>query len=298
VLATERILCAVNMWDRGFEEHVAAAAAAGWDGISVIYRAYRRAREQDGLTDADMRAILGHHGVHVDEIEVCHEWIYGTGPEQALGQAAPARTCGCGLCAPVDDMIAMAVALGARTIIATHRIEPVPPAVAAERLARFCDQAGEHGLRVAIEYIPYSPFRTVTGTWNVIEASGRDNAGLCLDTHHHRCLGGGDEGLAGIPADRVFILQVTDGVPLPPDAPRADIFTAMTSRRTGFAPGEGELDIAATLAALERMGVRTPVGVEVRKPEWAGRPAADVAAELRQIMDGFLAAADAAPRAG
>jgi sugar phosphate isomerase/epimerase len=298
VLATERILCAVNMWDRGFEEHVAAAATAGWDGISVIHRNYRRAREEEGLSDADMRAILGQHGVVVDEVEVCHEWIYGPGPEQALGQPAPSRTCACGLCAPVDAMIAMAVALGARTVIATHRIDPVPVDVAAERLAAFCDRLAEHGLRAAIEYLPYSPFRTVSDTWQVIAAAGRDNAGLCLDTHHHRCLGGGDEGLTGVPADRVFILQVTDGVRLPADASRAEHFAAMTRRPTGFVPGQGELDVAATLATLERMGVRTPVGVEVRKPQWAGRPAGDVAAELRQVMDGFLAAADAESRAG
>jgi sugar phosphate isomerase/epimerase len=293
MLATERILCAVNMWDRGFSDHVAAAAAGGWDGISVIYPAYRRARDGDGLSDADMRAILDEHGVFVDEIEVCHEWIYGPGLETPLNQQ-PGRNCACGLCAPVEDMIAMAKALGARTIVATHRIDPLPAEVAAERLASFCDRLAEDGLRVAIEYIPYSPLRTVTDTWSVIEASGRDNAGLCLDTHHHRCLGGGDEGLAPVHPDRVFILQITDGVLLPAQAERAEIFRMMTTRKTGYVPGTGELDIVATLAELERKGVRAPVGVEVRKPEWAARPAADISIELRSVMDALLDVAESA----
>jgi sugar phosphate isomerase/epimerase len=191
-------------------------------------------------------------------------------------------------------MIAFAKALGARTIVSTHRIDPVPTDVAAERLARFCERIGAEGLRAAIEYLPYSPFRTAADTWAVIEASGVDNAGLCLDTHHHRCLGGGDETLAAVPADRVYVLQITDGTFLPADASREEIFQTVTTRATGFAPGEGELDIAATLLALERKGVRAPTGTETRKREWSGRPAADISKELRGIMDDFLATAETA----
>jgi sugar phosphate isomerase/epimerase len=284
------------MWDRTFPEHVDAAAAGGWDGISVIYPSYQRARNELGLSDADMRAMLADRGVYVDEIEVCHEWIYGSGPEKPLAQE-PGLHCKCGLCAPVEDMIAMAKALGAQTVVATHRIEPVPVDVAAQRLARFCDRLADEGMRVAIEFLPYNTWQTVGQTWEVIEASGRENAGFCFDTHHHLALGGGNEEISLIPPDRVFILQITDGPLLPAGASREELLEKMTSRPTGFAPGEGELDIAATLEALERQGVRCPVGLETRKTAWADRPATEVSIELRAIMDRYLDAADAAANA-
>jgi sugar phosphate isomerase/epimerase len=279
------VLCAVSMWGRGFREHVEAASSAGWDAISVIYPAYRRALDDEGLSPADMRSILAENGIVVDEIEVCHEWAWTA--ELRNGASNP---CGCGLCADRESMIEMAQALEAKTIIATQRTDPLPVDEIAELFAGLCDDAANVGLQVAIEFIPYSPVRSVTDAWDVVRTAGRPNGGLCVDTHHHKAMGGSDEALRQVPGERVLMVQIADGPPLPQDAPRAELFQHMMNRPTGFAPGEGGLDIAGTLHALGEMGVRAPLGPEVRKTAWAERPAKDVSADLRRSVDALVAA--------
>jgi sugar phosphate isomerase/epimerase len=270
---------------------VEAAAAAGWDSISVIYPNYVQARESEGLSDADMRKILADNGIHVDELEVCHDWAYGGQPAIAVGTSEPALHCGCGLCASPEAMGQIGEALGASTLIATSRLEPQPVDVTAERLAALCDLAGDHGMKVAVEFVPFTALRFVTETWEVIEATGRDNAGFCFDTHHHLSLGGSDEALAKVPPERFFLIQVTDGVRLP-DASQAELFDLMMNRKVGYAAGDGELDVLGTLRTLERMGVHTAVGVEGRKPEFAQRTAVEVATDMYQRLDRFLTAAE------
>jgi sugar phosphate isomerase/epimerase len=290
MLATERVLCASPMRDRSFREHVEAAAAAGWDSISVIYPNYVQARETEGLSDADMRSILANNGIRVDELEVCHDWAYGGQPGVAVGTSEPALSCSCGLCTDPQTMGRIGEALGASSLIATSRLDPQPVDVTAERLAALCDLAGDHGMRVAVEFVPFTALRNVTETWKVLEATGRDSAGFCFDTHHHLSLGGSDDALAEVPPERFFLVQVTDGVRLP-DASRAELFNLMMNRK-GYAVGDGELDVLGTLRTLERMGVRTAVGVEGRKAEFAQQSALEVATDMYQRLDRYLGEAD------
>jgi sugar phosphate isomerase/epimerase len=291
MLATDRVLCASPMRDRGFREHVEAAAAAGWDSISIQYPTYVRARDSDGLSDGDMRSILADNGIGLDELEVCHDWAYGGQPGIRVGTSEPALNCSCGICAAPEEMARIGEALQASTLIATNRLAPQPVEVTAERLAALCDLASDHGMRVAVEFVPYSAMRNVTELWNVIEATGRESAGFCFDTHHHLSIGGSDEALAQVPAERFFLIQVSDGVRLP-DASRAELYDLMMNRKVGYAVGDGELDVLGTLRTLEQMGVRTAVGVEGRKPEFARLTALEVATDMYQRLDRYLAAAD------
>jgi hypothetical protein len=103
-------------------------------------------------------------------------------------------------------------------------------------------------------------------------------------------LGGSDEALAEVPPERFFLVQVTDGVRLP-DASRAELFDLMMNRK-GYAVGDGELDVLGTLRTLEGMGVRTAVGVEGRKAEFAQRTAVEVATDMYQRLDRYLTEAD------
>jgi sugar phosphate isomerase/epimerase len=244
-----------------------------------------------------MLRILDDNGMRVDQMEVCHEWANDGVPAAILGQEGLRTTCACGICVSTSRIIELGDMFGARTLIATQHTDLMPVEVAGERLAKFCDLAAEHGQRVAIEFLPHSPLQNVAQTWDVIEASGRDNAGLCFDTRHHLSTGGDDAWLARVPPERIFILQVTDGVRLPDGASRAELREQMFNQPKGYVAGEGELDVLGTLTTLERMGVSAPTGPEVRKPEWKDRPARDVAAELRERMDQMLEAAETAAKA-
>lgn len=268
------VLCAVSMWGRSFREHVEAAADAGWDAISVIYPAYRRALEQEGLSRTDMQAILRDSGVAVEQVEVLHEWSFTDRP------ADGSNPCSCGLCPDRAAMLEMARTLGASTIIATQRTDPMPLEQLAEQFANLCDDADSAGLQVAVEFVPYSALHTVTQVAELIQAAGRANAGICFDTHHHLALGGTDHALASVAPERILMVQVADGLVFPDGLCRGEMLELMMNR-AGFMVGEGELDVLGTLRVLDRMGVQAPLGVEVRKPAWSQRAAAEVARAMR-----------------
>jgi sugar phosphate isomerase/epimerase len=279
----------------GFRERVEAAAQTGWDSISIFYPYYLRAQESEGLSDADMCRILEDNAIRVDQMEACHDWTYDGVPARTLGQEGLRTTCACGLCMSASRIVELGDMFGARTLIATQRTDALPVEVAGARLAKFCDLAAEHGQRVAIEFLPYSPIQNVMQAISIIEASGRDNAGLCFDTLHHLSMSGDDSWLARVPAERVFMIQVNDGLRRPRGASREELWKQMQNANSpGYAPGEDELNVLGTLTTLERMGVYAPTGPEARKPQWKARSARYVAAELRERMDRLLEAAASA----
>src|SRR5436190_2077322 len=77
------ILCSGTAPLAPFRDYVAAASAAGFQGISMWGRDYRRALSE-GLTDADLRPFLDEHGLAVGELDGVGQWFPG-----AAGLAPP-----------------------------------------------------------------------------------------------------------------------------------------------------------------------------------------------------------------
>src|SRR4051794_33747945 len=67
------VLCAGTIPNASFAERVASAQAGGFAAISLSVRHHAAARA-DGLSDADMRAMLDDGGIRVAEIEVLNRW--------------------------------------------------------------------------------------------------------------------------------------------------------------------------------------------------------------------------------
>src|SRR4051794_19373703 len=65
----------------GFDERVAAAAEAGFAGIGLYTEEYRRLRDEEGRSGADIRKQLDDHGLVLAEIESLKGW--GGGPDAA-----------------------------------------------------------------------------------------------------------------------------------------------------------------------------------------------------------------------
>ncbi|HEV2256975.1 MAG TPA: hypothetical protein VGS06_27905, partial [Streptosporangiaceae bacterium] len=65
---------------RPFEERVRAAAEAGFAAMGLYIGDYERLRAE-GASDADLRAVLGHYGMRVVEIEALRGWS-AAGPQR------------------------------------------------------------------------------------------------------------------------------------------------------------------------------------------------------------------------
>lgn len=264
-----------------FRDQVAAAAAAGFKAVTLWPNVWRHAQKKDGLSLAGMRAQLDDHGLVATDVDSLMDWAAPAG-HGAIGRL-PAGT-------SRWEAFDVATALGARTVIAVHTIGgELVPERDVEAFARLCDDAAERGLRVAVEFVPFSGVRDLPTALELLEHADRANAGLVVDVWHLARSGGTPDDLRRIPPDRIFTVQLADG---PAEAPDDLIDEAVFHRDL---PGTGTMRVAECVAVLTDMGVAAPVGPEVFRSEWGDRSPAEVA---RELFSATVAVLDPATRLG
>jgi sugar phosphate isomerase/epimerase len=273
------ILCSGTVPLAPFRDYVAAASSAGFQGISMWGRDYRRAHAE-GLTDADLRPFLDDHGLAVGELDGVGQWFPGSA----------------GLAPPVEgeeadsffgfseqDLYAIADVVGARSVNAVEvygmRCEPEQ---AAEAFGALCDRAAEHGLLVHIEYLPWSGIPNAAAAWEVVRLADRPNGGVLVDSWHHFRGASTDAMLRDIPGARVTGIQLNDA----PAEAEADPVEECLRRR--LVPGEGAIDLAGLLRALDEQGVAAPIGVEVMSDALNALPVKEVAQRVADATRAML----------
>ncbi|HEY7105827.1 MAG TPA: sugar phosphate isomerase/epimerase [Acidimicrobiia bacterium] len=169
-----------------------------------------------------------------------------------------------------DDELRMAEELGVVSMTAIGPFTPgeVPVDDLPDRFGAFCDRAADFGAQVQYEFMPVSAMADVTSVWDVVRAAGRRNGGIMFDTLHFFRSGGDFAALAQVPGDRILAVQVSDA---PADV-QGSLGEDTFHRRL---PGDGDLDLAGALAAIDRVGALRWVGAEVLSPETAAMPPAE-----------------------
>lgn len=270
------VLCAGTIPGASFGERVSVAGAAGFAGISLRVSDYVRARDAEGLTDGDMRAVLDAHGVAVAELEVLSDWR----PGARIGRTQ----------ARADEVFAIAAALGARSLsVVEGPGAPLPLELAAEAFARICDRGADLGLLLHLEFWPGSAIDLATAA-RVVALADRPNGGILVDTWHLARTAGGDALLREVPGERILAVQMSDSPRVA--APEPDYMAATLKRR--LLPGEGELDLVGFVRRLDAVGCSAPLGVEVWSEQLAARPPLEVARRAGDAMRALLAAGAAA----
>ena len=275
----ELVLCAGTVLHApSLEAKLDAAAAAGCPLVSLWYSDYASARAA-GHSDADIRAMIADHGVAVNETEVLAGWAPVT-ESRSTDDAVLASL----LNLDERDVFAMATAVGARSVTAVELLgAPVDIDGAAEAFASLCDRAGEHGLVVNLEFMPFSGIPDLTTGYRIVREAGRSNGGLDIDAWHFHRSGSTLDQLAAIPGEMVTLVQLSDApLEAPPDI-RMETGTAR------LLPGEGGIDLAGILRTLRQIGCDAPIGVEVFSTELYSKTPAEAAClavdALRAIID-------------
>lgn len=237
------------------DERVAAAAAAGFDGIGWYVADYVRHRDQ-GWTDDRIAALLGEHGLVLHEVDAL--------PLDRLGL--------------LDDAVHMVEAFGARNLqVQGHR--PGTVAEAAATIAAIADRVAPAGAWVAIEFLGSNNVATAADALDLAVRSGRPNVGVQVDVWHH-VRGAHDWAmLEALPLDRIASVQLDDG-PLVPVDP--DYLTDTVHHRC--VPGEGEFDIERFLAVVHPASSTLPISLEVIDDDLLALPPAEAAARIARSM--------------
>jgi sugar phosphate isomerase/epimerase len=166
-------------------EKAAAAARAGFEGISVYAREY----------EAGLAQRLRDLGLRVAEVDGATAWM----PHQP-GIA-------------VERAVEIAAELQARSITVLETTGEAPDsALAADHFARVCELAAPAGVDVDIEPFAWSGLATLAAAAQIVRLAARPNGGIMLDSWH--LLRGPDRGeLGSAYLDLVHGLQLSDPAP-------------------------------------------------------------------------------------
>ncbi|MCZ7528208.1 MAG: sugar phosphate isomerase/epimerase [Acidimicrobiia bacterium] len=264
------VLCHHSLLGVDFEDRVAAASAAGFDAVGLNLREYRRLRDE-GRTDDELRRTLERHGQWLYEMEALGGWS-SSGEERERSRRAE------------EDFFHMADAFGARYLQAVGPHEGSLDD-AAEAFGALCDRAGEHGLVVGLEFLPFTNIPDVTTALRIVEGADRPNGGICADSWHFTRGTPDWEALERVPGDRVAGVQIDDG----PLEPEDDDYLrdCLENRRP---PGQGDFDLERFVSILDRIGSTAPIAVEVISVQLQERPAAETARILAESTRALLGA--------
>lgn len=255
-----------------FEARVAAVAAAGLRGLSLYVDDYVHLLDQ-GHTPAGLRSIADGYGVAVCEIEVLRRWdLEGEDAEPYL--ACERR------------MHEIAETFGSRRMAVVLQVDPgETPSLdrLAERFAALCDRAARYGLVVTIEPVKLSYLATPDMAVELLATAGRTNSGIILDTFHFFRSGLGVTDLDRVPASMIEAIHLSDA-----DAePWPSYLEEVSDRRR--LPGEGALDLAGLLRALDVAGVEAEIGIEVKNLALRSQPPGEIARVVTHATRSYLA---------
>jgi sugar phosphate isomerase/epimerase len=279
--ADHLVLCSGTL-RRGvpFAERLEAASGAGFGAISLWGRDYAAARAE-GLSDADMRALLDDHGLVVAELDPAWWWLPGAADIHLAPELDTEDVFRFG----EGELLAMADALGARSMNAVDVFGgPWDVDDAAEAFAGLCTRAAEHGLLVHIEWLPWSKIPDLATALRIVQVAGQPNGGLNIDAWHLVRSGTTTEELAEVPGSLILGVQLDDG----PLEPESNLVEATLHHRA--LPGDGAFDLDAIVGALRQTRTTAPIGVEVFSDALhalpAGQAATAAARATRAVLGG------------
>ena len=237
------VLCLGAIGGAPFAERVRAASTNGYAGISMWMSHYDEARAE-GLSHAEMRAILDREGVVLAMLEYITAWAKGPAERDEIVEET-ARICG------------IAEELGSDTVLAVTMAPAIDPDEATAGLAIACDVAARYGQSLGVEFLPWTGIPNLAAAWPLVRDAERANAGLVLDSWHWFRSGPDPELLRTIPGERVIHLQISDA----PAEPEPDVVAETIGKR--LLPGQGAIDLPGLLRILDVTGRRGPTAVEV-----------------------------------
>ena len=238
------------------EREIEVASAAGYGGIELFVPKLRPFFEQYSVADlARMLEAAGLQPLSMNGIENINL--------RSLGEFEEVKN-ECRWLAGICSQI------GCRTIVVVP--SPLPAGLSRGQvqdetirsIATLADIAAQDGVGVALEFLAPAAcsVRTLSEAWDIVQATGKPNAGLVFDTYHFHVGGSSWESIDAIDIGRLFIVHVNDAEALPLDR---------LTDADRLLPGEGFFPLQRMFAALERRGYRGAYSLEVMRPAYRER---------------------------
>ncbi len=234
-------------WD--FGDRVEAVARAGFTGLGLWHADLEHILESRSLRE--MRRILDDHGIRDLELEFLGDWFVR---DAARKRDSDVRR---------RLLLGAAEALGARHVkVGDFTQEPCPMAQMVDAFATLCEEAAEHGTRIAFELMPFANIDTLDAALELVQGAAAPNGGLALDLWHVVKLGIPYDALRRIPLRHLVSVELNDG--LTGGGPWTLRDETIDQRRLC---GDGDFDVRGFVRVLQQMGYDGPWGIEVLSQE-------------------------------
>ena len=243
-----------------------AAAAIGFDGVEIM--------EADLLTfdgsPSDVRRIAEGLGLGIELYQPFRD--FEAMPEPARGRNLDRA----------ERKFDVMQALGAELVLVcsnTHAAALDDDARAAADLAEMAERAGRRGMRIGYEALSWGRHvRLWRHAWRIVQQAAHPALGLIVDSFHTLALDDDPAGLADIPGDRLFFVQLAD-------APRLTMDVLSWSRHHRSFPYQGDLPIDGFVRAVLASGYQGPLSLEVFNDGFRSAPARMIARDgLRSLI--------------
>jgi 4-hydroxyphenylpyruvate dioxygenase len=226
------------------EDKLAAAAAAGFDGVEIF--------EPDlvvsALSPTEIRARCDELGLSIDLYQPFRD-LDSTDPERYAHNLRRA-----------ERKFELMAELGTDLILVCSAVAPDAVAdldLLAAQLHGVAERAAAHGMRIAYEALAWgTQISTYEQSWEAVRRADHPALGLCLDSFHILSRGSDPAGIEAIPAEKLFFLQLAD-------APHMDMDVLQWSRHYRLFPGQGAFDLPAFLGHVLTAGYTGPLSLEV-----------------------------------
>lgn len=151
-------------------------------------------------------------------------------------------------------------AMGAPMMLCCSNTSPLSvndPALAAAQLHELAERAARRNLRVGFEALAWGRHTSLYGqAWNIVKQANHPHLGLILDSFHTLSLKDDPAGIAGIPGEKIFFLQMAD-------APLLSMDVLQWARHHRSFPGQGDFDVIGFFEQVLRAGYTGPLSLEI-----------------------------------
>ena len=243
-LAPPRTAVATVCLSGSLEDKLAAAAAAGFDGVEIF--------EPDFVASpssaAEVRRRCADLGLTIDLYQPFRDFD-SVDPQRLAANLRRA-----------EHKFAVMEALGTDLILVCSSVSP--DAVdddgrIAEQLHTLAERAAARGMRVSYEALAWGRHvNTYDRSWEIVRRADHPALGLCVDSFHILSRGSDPAGIRDIPGEKLFFLQLAD-------APHMDMNVLQWSRHHRLFPGQGAFDLPAFLGHVLAAGYGGPLSLEV-----------------------------------
>ena len=226
------------------EDKLAAAAAAGFDGVEI----FEPDLVASPLSPAQLRTRCAELGLSIDLYQPFRDFD-AADPDLLAANLRRAER-------KFDIM----QALGTDLILVCSSVSPAAlddDDRIAEQLHTLATRAADRGLRVSYEALAWGRYvNTYERSWEIVRRADHPALGLCVDSFHILSRGSDPAGIRDIPGDKLFFLQLAD-------APHMDMDILQWSRHYRLFPGQGAWDLPAFLGHVLTAGYSGPLSLEV-----------------------------------